>query len=205
MDAVTVKIFVLGELSSNCYVVFDKKSKKGFIVDAPSGIEAANEFIEKEGLDISFLVLTHGHFDHIGGLKDIKVPFYIHEKDLPLLKDANLNGSLFFGTSVSVNKKPLILKGKDSLPFDSDKLEVIHTPGHTPGSISLRFGNLLFSGDTLFRSSIGRADRPLGSHGVLLNSIKERLLTLPKDTLIYPGHGPSTTVDKELHSNPFLT
>jgi glyoxylase-like metal-dependent hydrolase (beta-lactamase superfamily II) len=204
MDAITVKTFVLGGLSNNCYVIFGKESKKGFIVDAPEGIETVNVFIEKEEIEIGFLVLTHAHFDHIAGLENIKVPFYIHEKDMPLLKNADLNGSSFFQTSVSINKKPAILKDKAQLYFGAHKLEVIHTPGHTPGSISLYLGNLLFSGDTIFCNSIGRTDIPLASCDLLIKAIKERILTLPKETIIYPGHGPSTTVEEEIRNNPFL-
>lgn len=123
---------------------------------------------------------------------------------MPLLKNADLNGSSFFQTSVSINKKPAILKDKAQLYFGAHKLEVIHTPGHTPGSISLYLGNLLFSGDTIFCNSIGRTDIPLASCDLLIKAIKERILTLPKETIIYPGHGPSTTVEEEIRNNPFL-
>jgi glyoxylase-like metal-dependent hydrolase (beta-lactamase superfamily II) len=204
MDAIAVKTFVLGELSNNCYVVFDKEARKGFIVDAPQGIEAVTAFIREEQLEISFLILTHAHFDHIVGLNGIKAPFYVHEKDSTLLKNASLNGSFFFQPRVVINKEPAILKDKACLYCGNHKLEVIHTPGHTPGSISLYFENSLFSGDTIFSNSIGRTDIPLASHAQLLKSIKERILILPKDTVIYPGHGSSTTVGEELKSNPFL-
>lgn len=205
MDAIGLKIFVLGVLSTNCYLVFDKNKRKGFIVDAPEGAaEAINVFIRKEKIDLSFIVLTHAHFDHIAGLNELELPFYLHPDDAPLLKNMNFNGSLFFNADVTVNKEPEFIDENKPLFFDKYKIECIHTPGHTPGSISLRLGNLLFSGDTLFADSIGRTDIPLASGENILKSIKEKLLVLPDDTIVYPGHGAATTVAKEHKSNPFL-
>ena len=205
MDAIALKIFVLGELYDNCYLVFDKNTRKGFIVDAPEGAGAAiNDFIRKEKIDLSFVVLTHAHFDHIAGLSELELPFYLHPDDAPLLENANLNGSCFFSTAVIVKKEPNFLNEDKPLFLGEHKIKCIHTPGHTPGSVSLHLENLLFSGDTLFANSIGRTDIPLASSEVLLRSIKEKLLVLPKDTIVYPGHGSSTTVGKELKFNPYL-
>jgi glyoxylase-like metal-dependent hydrolase (beta-lactamase superfamily II) len=204
MDAITVKTFVLGELSNNCYLVFDKETKEGFIVDAPYGLEKVYAFIRKERIKINFIILTHAHFDHIAGLSSINVPFYIHPGDLALLKDSSLNGSYFFGTAIAVDKEPIVLEENSSLCLGSYQIEIIPTPGHTPGSISILLRNLLFSGDTIFLDSIGRTDVPLASHDLLLKSIKENILTLSEETIIYPGHGPSTSVGQEKRQNPFL-
>jgi glyoxylase-like metal-dependent hydrolase (beta-lactamase superfamily II) len=203
MDGLTLKVFVLGPLATNAYLIFDKKRKKGFVVDTPSPAEKLKEFIIKEDLDILFVALTHGHFDHIGGLDDFCKLVYVHPKDAALLKDARLNGSLFFGSPYVYERRVYFYEG-DNLHFGDYSLDIIHTPGHTPGSVAIKIGSWLFSGDTIFFDSIGRTDIPLASHNLLIKSIKERLLTLPPDTVVYPGHGISTTIERECKSNPFL-
>lgn len=201
----TIKTFVTGELYNNCYVVFEKATRKGFIVDAPAPFGVISDFIRKEKLDILLVALTHAHFDHISGLNEINLPFYVHPKDEPLLSNANINGSLLISSAVIVKKAPHFLSENETLNIGPYNIKCIHTPGHTPGSVSLLLGNRLFSGDTIFKDSIGRTDIPLASYEAIIKSIKEKILTLPEDTIILPGHGPSTTVGKELQNNPFLT
>jgi len=137
-------------------------------------------------------------------LDQYHVPFYIHKDDVLLLSNPQLNGSLFFSASVRVEKDQLTYQDNAPLNFDQHTVEVIHTPGHTPGSVSLRLNNWLFSGDALFCNSIGRTDIPLASEKVLIDSIREKILVLPSDTIVFPGHGPSTTVGEEKENNPFL-
>lgn len=199
-----LRVFVLGPLENNCYLVFDKKTKNGFIVDAPSGFEKVQAFIEEKDLDISFLILTHGHFDHISGLELFDKQFYIHRDDAPLLRDANLNGSALFASALTIDKPPCILDGEEALHFEKYPLEIIHTPGHTPGSICIKCTSWLFSGDTIFYGSVGRTDAPCGSEVLLIESIKNKILTLKSETIIYPGHGPKTNVGRERKHNPFV-
>ena len=204
MDGLSIKTFCLGDLSNNCYLIFDNKSKKAFMVDSPAPADEVINFIQSQNLKVEFIVLTHAHFDHIGGLGSFPFPFYIHKDDLQLLKDPQVNGSIFFDSSIVVEKKPRLYKENEPLYFDNYSIEVIHTPGHTPGSVSLKLNNWLFSGDTLFLNSIGRTDIPLASQERILKSIKEKLLVLPSGTIVYPGHGGPTTIAREAKLNPFL-
>ncbi len=199
-----LKNFVVGDLYNNCYLIFSEKSKKGFMIDCPAPSREVDEYIQNHNIEIAFIALTHAHFDHIGSLDNYSVPFYIHKDDLSFLKNPDLNGSTLFSSPVIIKRRPYFYQDGMLLNFDGYNAEVIHTPGHTPGSISLKFNNWLFSGDTIFFDSVGRTDIPLASHDKLIKSIRNRILTLPADTIIYPGHGPSTTVGREKEHNPFL-
>ena len=204
MEDLALKNFILGPLANNCYIVFDTKSKEGFLIDVSAPTEKIDEFVKKEGLKIKFIFLTHSHFDHISGLSRYSVPYYIHEKQVRFLKDPSLNGSVYFSSPLIIEKPPEICKDKDIYYLGKHPIEVIHTPGHSPGSITIKVNKWLFSGDALFYDSIGRTDFSYGSEITLVRSIKEKLLVLPRDTLVYPGHGPFTTIGREVESNPFL-
>ncbi len=204
MDDLILKTFCFGELSANCYLIFSRTTKHAFIIDRPASSDELDDFIESQGLKIDFVALTHAHFDHIGGLGKDTIPFYIHRQDVPLLGDPNLNFSSLFLSPFSVKAKPRLYEEGKLLEFGECRLEIIHTPGHTPGSVSLKLGNWLFSGDTLFYDSVGRTDIPLASSTEIIASIKNKILSLPDDTIVYPGHGPATTVGREKRENPFL-
>lgn len=199
-----LKTFVSGSLANNCYLVFDQTNSKGFIVDCPWPSKEIREYIKEKKIDILFIALTHAHFDHIAGLDEYKVPFYVHKKDKAFLKDSRLNGSAFFEQAVKIEKEPILYPENLEIPFLYNKIKVILTPGHTPGSVSLKLNNWLFSGDALFFDSIGRTDIPLASGDVLIKSLKDNVMVLPDNTLVYPGHGPSTNVGRERKHNPFL-
>ncbi|UCG34842.1 MAG: MBL fold metallo-hydrolase [Candidatus Omnitrophota bacterium] len=204
MDVITLKNFVLGDLATNSYLLFDQNTKKAFLIDAPHPGDEIQQFIRETSLDLRFCLLTHAHFDHIGAIEKLSCPFYVHSEDTPFLKNPDLNGSSFFGSPFTVEKDPLLLE-ETAIDLESFHLEILHTPGHTPGSITIKIGNWLFSGDAVFFDSVGRTDLPMASHEQLINSIKKKILSLPEDTIIYPGHGPSTTVEREKRHNPFLS
>jgi len=171
----------------------------------PTPADEVKAFIQAKGLKIKFILLTHAHFDHIGDLNNFDYPFYIHKDDLALLLDSSLNGSgVFLPSAISINRKPHLYPESSSLDFLSHKLKILHTPGHTPGSVSIKLEKWLFSGDTLFAGSVGRTDFPYGAQEMLITSIKSKILSLDSDTIVYPGHGPETTVLAEKKSNPFL-
>lgn len=198
MDELILKTFIVGSLYNNCYLIYDKDSREGFIVDAPAPSKDIVAFIEEKNIKINFIALTHAHFDHISDLSQFSAPFYIHRGDVPLLRDPGLNGSVFFGLPIRVDREPHFYEEGMSLDFCGHFVKVIHTPGHSPGSVSLQLGNWLFSGDTIFFNAVGRTDIPLAVPDVLTKSINEKILTLPSDTIIYPGHGPSTSVGREI-------
>jgi glyoxylase-like metal-dependent hydrolase (beta-lactamase superfamily II) len=204
MDELVLKTFVLGELYTNCYLIFSKESKRGFLIDAPAPLDEVDEFIRAQGIEVLFVALTHAHFDHIRGLQSIRIPFYVHRADVSLLRDPSLNGSAIFGSSVIIKEVPRIYKEDEPLSFQGRSIRLIHTPGHTPGSVSLQLNGWLFSGDTLFFDSIGRTDIPLASGDTIIASIREKLFALGSDIAVYPGHGPQTTIGREKKHNQFL-
>lgn len=204
IEDLVVETFVAGSLSTNCYLVFDKSKKKGFVVDAPGGIDELLGYIRAEKLEILFCLITHCHYDHIAGLEAFSDRFYVHSQDIPFLTDTNLNFSSFLGEAVTIKPPAILLDESLTVNFDGRNIEVIHTPGHTPGSVSFRLGQWLFSGDTLFCRSIGRTDIPLASSQQIIKSIKDKLMKLPDDTIVYPGHGQTTTIGEERVNNPFL-
>ncbi|MCF7888297.1 MAG: MBL fold metallo-hydrolase [Candidatus Omnitrophica bacterium] len=202
MVKLDLKVFPSGPLDTNNYLLFNKQFKRACIIDLSSSSGQLFDFLKKEKIKIDFVLLTHAHFDHIGGLINTDFPFYLHKEDLALLLDPEKNGSSFFANSIIVERKPHIYQ--ENLDFFGSRIDVIHTPGHTPGSVSLKVDNWLFSGDTLFRQAIGRTDIPLASGEELIKSIKEKILVLPDETIVYPGHGSSTILGQEKETNPFL-
>ena len=198
-----MKIFSLGDYLVNCYLLFDQGTKEAIIIDAPSQVEEVLGFVGENSLKVSAVFLTHCHFDHFEGIGNIDLPFYVHPDEEEFLKKPKLNLSYFVGKAVKIFVKPILLsEGKLKLgPFD---FSVIHTPGHSPGSMSFKIKDWLFCGDTLFSNSIGRTDFAYASHDLLVDSIKNKIISLPDDMKVFPGHGASTTVRRERETNPFL-
>lgn len=198
----------VGELSTNCYILGDEKTNEGVVIDPGGDFDLIDENIEKLNLKIKYIILTHGHIDHIKALvplkKKTKAKVLIHKEDLPILSNPIYNLSQFTGEDSSFSEPDLLLKDGDTIEFGKKKLLVLHTPGHTPGSISLYTDNLLFTGDTLFCEGMGRTDLPGSSQEKLLNSVKQKLFTKPDDTEVFPGHGPSTTIGWEKKNNPWI-
>jgi len=196
--------FVVGPLGVNAYVVADPVSKEALIIDPGAEPEKIKRFLEKNGLELKFIINTHGHGDHIGANGFFDVPIYIHELDADFLQDASLNLSGAFGFPLISPAASRLLKDNDKIKLGSLDIEIIHTPGHTPGSVSVKVGGSVFSGDALFNSSIGRTDLPGSSQRDLLKSIRQRLLVLDDAAAVYPGHGEPTTIGREKKDNPFL-
>ncbi|WP_206458067.1 MBL fold metallo-hydrolase [Anaerovorax sp. IOR16] len=204
-----VKGYYSGALQVNSYLVYDEETKKGFIVD-PGGVNAGLlQKVEEEDIDILYIVLTHGHGDHIGGVgvhqqAFPKAKLVASKKEEDFLKDPSLNFSKeTCGVSLSL-EADLYVEEKDTLNVGNLVLHFIETPGHTPGGMCILVEDCLFSGDTLFAQSIGRTDFPMGSFPHLIESIKTKLFLLPEDTKVYPGHMGSTTIGYEKRHNPFV-
>lgn len=203
------KIIIVGALETNCYLVYCEETLECAVVDPGAEPERIFPEIAEDGLKPIILINTHGHVDHIGANRDIKdkfgVPLYIHAADNPMLgKIQQLELSLFLGARDSPSADHFINDG-DDIKIGNSVLRVLHTPGHSPGSVSLLGDGFLLSGDTLFMEGVGRTDLPGGSQKQLELSIRDKIMTLPDEIIVLPGHGPLTTVGKERMNNPFIT
>jgi len=192
----------------NCYILADPQTRRAMIIDPGDEYDKISQLLGRKKLKASFIVNTHGHIDHIGAENEFGLPVYIYKDDVPMLIDAALNLSRFLQAPFTVKAEVKALEDGQEITLDSLRLKVLHTPGHTPGGISLLLlqpgGKIVFTGDTLFYSSVGRTDFPGASNKTLINSIKTRLFNLSDDTVVYPGHGPRTTIGQEKKNNPFL-
>ena len=202
-----IKLLVVGPLASNCYIVGDEATNEGVIVDPADEAEIILQSVAEFGLTIRSIILTHGHPDHIAALKEVKeatgAEIAVHTGDSEYHRQQAL--ALTFGFHCPSPPPPdRLLKDGDSLDVGELRFKVIHTPGHTPGGICLFGHGVLFSGDTLFNRGIGRYDLPGGDYAQLMNSLQATLMALPDETIVYPGHGPKTTIGAERRDNPFL-
>jgi len=200
-----LKKIIVGDLEENCYIIADDNTSNAIIIDPGDDYERIQKFLDQNKLNPRFIINTHGHADHIGADDKFGLPVYIHKLDAQSLADPSKNLSYFTGTPFSLSiLKVKNLENGEVIKLDSLLLEVIHTPGHTPGGICLKVDNLVFTGDTLFFGGVGRTDFPGASEQQLIASIRDRLLSLDDETIIYPGHGPSSTIGNEKRRNPFL-
>lgn len=202
-----IKKLVVGPFASNCYIVGSESTKEGLIVDPGAEADKILKSVKELGLKIKSLVLTHGHIDHIEGLGKVKeatgAEVAIHADDAEFLRQPS---GFIFGFSYQAPPSPdRLLKGGDSIDIGDLHFSVLHTPGHSPGSICLLGHGAVFSGDTLFNYGIGRHDLPGGSYNQLMNSLHTKLMVLPDDTVVYSGHGTETTIGTERRGNPFLS
>ncbi len=198
----------LGMFASNCYIVGAESNREGIIIDPGAEAGKILQKVEDLGLEVKLIVLTHGHIDHTGALKEVKeatdAEVAIHTDDVKSLQ-ARDPLSIVFRRSLQTPPSPdRLLKDGDSIDIGDLHFSVLHTPGHTPGGICLLGEGVVFSGDTLFNFGIGRFDMPGGNGSQLMNSIHTKLMVLPDSTIVYPGHGPETTIGTERQWNPFL-
>jgi len=203
-----IERIVVGELDSNCYLAAAHPGGKAAVIDPGADMRVIKRRLEKNKLSAECVINTHGHADHIGCDNEFGLPVYVHMLDRVFLLKPELNMSAALGSPFSVTAEIRELEDNQVITAGGVEMRVIHLPGHTPGGIALLCEDegrkILFSGDSLFRGSIGRSDLPCGDGVALLESLRERILTLPEDTPVYPGHGESTTIGEEKRKNPFL-
>ncbi len=206
-----IDCLMVGKLQTNCYLVWDEKNREAIIIDPGDDADFIIRKIQDLELKPKLILVTHGHFDHVLGVPELKlafqIPFLMHKKDMFLLKRSQKTAKFFTGQETDPPLKPdQFIKEKDEIKFGKKKLKVIETPGHSPGGVSFFNRGVLFSGDTLFKQGIGRTDFEYASGEQLLSSIKNKLFKLPSETKVYPGHGEETTIGGEKQNQArFLT
>ncbi len=203
-----VTCLAVGDLQANCYIVGDPETKEVAVIDPGDEGERIYKHITQNGFSVKYILLTHGHADHISGVKYIKertnALIAIHQKESEALIDSRENLAALMGRECIQSPADVLLADEDTIAVGKHMFVVLYTPGHTQGGICILVDGHLFSGDTLFLKSIGRTDLPGGDYETLIQSINTKILPLPEETIVYPGHGPQTTVAEEKTGNPFL-
>ncbi|HOK79574.1 MAG TPA: MBL fold metallo-hydrolase [bacterium] len=205
---VKIEKFTVGQMATNCYIVHDD-DKNALIIDPGANADLILTHIEKRKLNVRYIINTHGHYDHIGAnyiknMLNSRPLLGIHLSDETFLKNPELNLSILSGNDFVADSPDFFLEENQLIKVtEKFLLSVIHTPGHTPGSVCLKLGNCLFSGDLLFCGGVGRTDLPGGNEYLLFKSL-HRILQLDRNMIVLPGHGPKTTIGTEIETNPFL-
>lgn len=199
-----LETLTVGPVEVNCYILGCKRTLEAAIIDPGAEDGKIKERLSRNNLSAKYIINTHGHADHIGANGKFGLPVMIHKSDASFLSNPVKNLSVMLSMAISSPPASRVLEDADKLYVGDLLLEVIHTPGHTPGSISIKCEDLVFTGDALFNEGMGRTDFPYSSGEDLLKSIRERLLVLPDSTKVYPGHGAATTIGYEKTHNPFL-
>ncbi|PJA27029.1 MAG: MBL fold metallo-hydrolase [candidate division Zixibacteria bacterium CG_4_9_14_3_um_filter_46_8] len=203
-----IDILEVGEYLANCYLVGCEKTRAGIVIDPGDAGDFVISKIKQNKLRIDKIVLTHGHLDHIGAVEYLRnilgAKVLIHSGDAEMLTSPERNLSAFTASPMAAKEPDILLEDGQIIEFGETALKVLHTPGHSPGGISLYGEGVVFTGDTLFLGSVGRTDLPNGDFDLLMSSIQGKLFALPDETIIYPGHGPETTVEQEKNFNPFV-
>ncbi|MEK4486464.1 MBL fold metallo-hydrolase [Psychrobacillus sp. FSL H8-0484] len=211
MATCSIRTYPLGFIQTNCYIVSNAE-KQCLIFDPGGEGEKLISELHRLKLKPLAILLTHAHFDHIGAVDEVRdaysIPVYIHTAEKKWLLDPSKNGSAKYAEIPSISGKEAdnILNNESELQIGNFHFQLLHTPGHSPGSLTFYFEEDGFAvvGDTLFQNSVGRTDLPGGNEQQLMKAIHTKLLTLPETTIIYPGHGPASTIEDEMEKNPFL-
>lgn len=201
-----IKSFILPPIENNNYLIIDEESKEAALVDCSYLDENILIELKKQDATLKYVLLTHGHFDHIGGLNELPegVKVLMHSADDEWVKEVNTYLPMIGMPSMDIPTIDEYIKDGDVIKLGKLEIKVIHTPGHTQGGVCFLVENNLFSGDTIFRESVGRCDLPGGNFNQIVESIEQRIFTLPEDTIIYPGHGKTTTVAWEKEHNTYM-
>ncbi len=204
-----IKNVVVGPLEVNCFILVCEDTKEAAIVDPGGDEDEIIKAVETDALNPRFIINTHAHFDHVGAVKKIqehfKIDFFLHKEDQFLIENLDEQSTAFGLDRVPKPEVNKSVKDGDKISLGQNVIQVIHTPGHTPGGVCYYVDNSIFVGDTMFAGSVGRTDFPFSSHDALIKSIKEKLFPLGDGVIVYTGHGPSTTIGNEKRYNPFLT
>ena len=202
------KTIVVGDLSVNCFIIACEETKKGIVIDPGDNIDGILSIVKEHDIDVIEIVATHGHFDHIGRVTTLKektgAPFAIHQADMFMVEGlVEIASFLSIDTDPSPEVDRFIDEG-DTITFGNETLNILHVPGHAPGNVAFTWPGHAIVGDTVFAGSIGRTDLEGADPQVLMDTIRTKILTLPDNTILHPGHGPDTTVAREKRTNPFL-
>jgi len=203
-----IESIVTPGMGVNCYLVSCDKTGKAIVVDPGAGSNMISKWLKEKNKDVEYIVLTHGHWDHLGAVEDLRrelgVKVAIHKDDAAMLTDPKLNLSYYSGRGMALSPAEILLEDNQVLKIGEMEVKVLHTPGHTPGGICLLTKDGLISGDTLFSTSIGRTDFPNGDLNLLLKNIREKLMVLDDNLPVYPGHEEFTSIGREKKYNPYL-
>ncbi|MGG7164364.1 MBL fold metallo-hydrolase [Clostridium ihumii] len=198
-----IKRVVAGIYGANCYIIMDENTKEAVVLDPGGDVDDIEKAIKSINADVKYILLTHGHVDHVGGVDELRnivnAKVGISEKDYVLME----KGTYIYGDAFNKNVD-LFLKENDIIKLNNFEVECIETPGHTKGGLVFKINENVFTGDTLFTGSIGRTDLEGGNYEEIMNSLKNKLVSLNDDCIVFPGHGPRSTIGNEKMTNPFL-
>ena len=199
-----VKTFREPPIDNNNYLLFDEESKEAALIDCSAVDDNIRKTLDENGGKLKYILLTHGHFDHVAGIRPTDAKIVMHKDDLRELNNANQYLSMFGIPDITIPNIDIFVNEGDILNLGKHEIKVIHTPGHTQGGVCYLIDNMLFSGDTIFKEAVGRCDLEGGNFDQLVNNIETKIFTLPENVIIYPGHGPSSSIGWEKENNRFL-